>query len=286
MNDLVKQEYDAPLTVAAVKHQIQVIQQVMHEAMVKDTHYGVIPGCGDKPTLLKAGAEKLSLTFRLAPTYDVKKTEFPNGHREYEILCVLTHIPTGQVFGQGVGICSTMESKYRYRNVADFELTGDPIPADSKEKKNEYRRNGFGMKKVEGVWEWVKYKDASRQENPDLADTYNTVLKMAKKRAHVDAVLTATAASDIFAQDLEDLPNTGEAQKPEPSAEQPKAQAAEGASHAVNIDQSVLLLDSAQTKDEVNKLFAAAYNPLYEAKDYEGAKRIKTARDRRLAEIG
>ena len=37
------------------------------------------------------------------------------------------------------------------------------------------------------------------------ADYYNNVLKMAKKRAFVDAVLTATAASDIFAQDLEDM---------------------------------------------------------------------------------
>jgi len=29
---------------------------------------------------------------------------------------------------------------------------------------------------------------------------------MAKKRAHVDAILTATAASDIFTQDVEDMP--------------------------------------------------------------------------------
>ena len=38
-----------------------------------------------------------------------------------------------------------------------------------------------------------------------LADVYNVVLKQAKKRALVDAVLTATAASDLFTQDLEDL---------------------------------------------------------------------------------
>ena len=35
-------------------------------------------------------------------------------------------------------------------------------------------------------------------------DVANTVLKMAKKRAFVDAVLTATASSDIFTQDLTD----------------------------------------------------------------------------------
>jgi hypothetical protein len=34
----------------------------------------------------------------------------------------------------------------------------------------------------------------------------NTILKMAKKRSLIDAVLTSTAASDCFSQDLEDLP--------------------------------------------------------------------------------
>ena len=37
------------------------------------------------------------------------------------------------------------------------------------------------------------------------ADIYNTVLKMSKKRAHTDSILAALAASDIFAQDLEDI---------------------------------------------------------------------------------
>ncbi len=48
-------------------------------------------------------------------------------------------------------------------------------------------------------------QEVGRKENPDIADTYNTVLKMAKKRAFVDASLTATAASDIFTQDVEDM---------------------------------------------------------------------------------
>jgi hypothetical protein len=46
--------------------------------------------------------------------------------------------------------------------------------------------------------------DVGKVANDQLADTYNTVLKMAKKRSHVDAVLTATAAGDIFTQDVED----------------------------------------------------------------------------------
>ena len=36
-------------------------------------------------------------------------------------------------------------------------------------------------------------------------DAANTVLKMAKKRSFIDAVLTVTGASRIFTQDLEDI---------------------------------------------------------------------------------
>ncbi len=47
---------------------VQKIQQIMRAAMRKDEHCGVIPGT-DKPSLLKPSAEKLCLTFRLAPRY-------------------------------------------------------------------------------------------------------------------------------------------------------------------------------------------------------------------------
>jgi hypothetical protein len=49
----------------------------------------------------------------------------------------------------------------------------------------------------------------------------NTVLKMAKKRALVDGVLTATAASDAFDQDLEDLETIPENDPDEPPAGKP-----------------------------------------------------------------
>lgn len=39
----------------------------------------------------------------------------------------------------------------------------------------------------------------------DFFSQINTVLKMAKKRAYVDAILTATSTSGIFTQDMEDI---------------------------------------------------------------------------------
>lgn len=192
-------------TVSDVVKQVALIDEVLKKVMQRGQHYDVIPGTGDKPALLKAGAEKLCALFKLGTELDIELTPLADAHREYLIKCTVKHYPTGRVIGQGVGSCSTMESKYRYRNVADYEITGSDIPRDYKDRKKEYRKQGFGAKKIDGSWEWVKYGDEERSENPDVADTYNTVLKMAKKRSLVDAVLTATGASDLFTQDVEEM---------------------------------------------------------------------------------
>lgn len=191
--------------------QVNLIQQIMRDVMHKDEHYGTIPGT-NKPTLLKPGAEKLCLTFRLAPSYEITERDLGTGHREYRIVCRLTSIQTGVVIGDGLGICSTMESKYRYRH-ADPEDTGTPVPGpywEAKKANNLAKMaeltggKGFVAKKNK-AGQWTIHKIAAdRVDNPDIADVYNTVLKMAKKRAMVDAAITATGASDIFTQDLEE----------------------------------------------------------------------------------
>lgn len=206
----------SPLSANGVREQVNLIQEVMSGVMVGPSkenptgvHYGVIPGTGNKPSLYKAGAEKLSLVFRLRPIMndaaDIEVIDLPNLHREYRVKC---HIlaANGLEIATGVGSCSTMESKYRYRREASYEVLDENIPDDYRAKKDDYRKKGFGAKQIDNAWRWVKYAADGRKENPDIADVYNTVLKMAKKRAYVDGILSATAASDIFTQDVEDLP--------------------------------------------------------------------------------
>lgn len=197
------------LSIDAVKIQVDKIQQLMKSVMKEGEHFGVIPGT-TKPSLLKPGAEKLGFTFRLIPKFNITRYELPNNHREYEILCVLEHQQTGNFAGEGVGSCSTMESKYRYR------MANRKCPVCGKEAiikgKEEYGGGWVCFKKKGGCG--ATFLDANTKitsqfigqiENPDIADTYNTVLKMAKKRAHIDAMITACAASDIFTQDIEDM---------------------------------------------------------------------------------
>src|SRR5688572_25622697 len=102
------------LTVQDLVAQVTKIQEVMHAVMRKDEHYGVIPGTGTKPTLLKAGAEKLCLLFRLDPQYEhVEKWD--GSHLTIVSKCTLFHIPTSERRGSGEGLCSTRESKYAWR---------------------------------------------------------------------------------------------------------------------------------------------------------------------------
>lgn|SRR3990167_890291 len=202
------------LTAAQVRAQVNLIQSVMKEVMQEGQHYGKIPGCGDKPTLLKPGAEKLSMTFRLRPIIDnardIRIENLGEGHREIHVYCHVMNMD-GVELATGVGSCSTMESKYRYRGGEKIP-TGQPIPAEYwnlkkegkiDEAKEKIGGSGFGVAKIEGKWEICEIGE--KMENPDIADTHNTVLKMAKKRAYVDGILSATAASDCFTQDLEDI---------------------------------------------------------------------------------
>jgi hypothetical protein len=210
------------LTAQDIKAQVHLIQEVMQAVMREGYHYGTIPGT-DKPTLLKPGAEKLTMTFRLAPLLRVRARDLDNGHREYRVRCTLVHIPTGHVYGEGVGLCSTLESRYRYR-YAD-RICPQCARATIIKGKPEYgggwlcfqRKGGCGAK-FGAQDASIISQEAGRMENRDLADTYNTVLKIAKKRALIDATLTATAASDIFTQDLEDSTTvSAESPKPETS---------------------------------------------------------------------
>lgn len=215
-----------------VGQQVNAIQYLMSKNMTEGEHWGKIPGCGDKPALLKPGAEKLGLMFRLAAKYDLMEEKMPNGHIDVKVKASLYHINTGAFWGEGLGSCSTMETKFRYRSGVG-ESTGIQVP----KAYWDLRRAGKGAESMELIGGkgymtkkgkdglWYICEKIEKTENPDIADTYNTVRKMAKKRAFVDAMLSSTAASDIFTQDIDEnlpLPENKEAKKAEVVESLPK----------------------------------------------------------------
>lgn len=198
------------MTTHDIIEHLHIVQDVLRSAMKPDVHYGVIPGTGGKPSLLKPGAEMLGLLFRLRPEFAITRHDLGNGHREYDVRCTLYHINTGQSCGEGVASCSTMESRYRYRQgERTCPSCGEKTIIKGKEEFGGgwlcyAKKGGCGAKWDDGAVE-IEGQKVGRIPNPDIADVYNTCLKIAKKRAHVDAMLTATSASDTFTQDIEDL---------------------------------------------------------------------------------
>lgn len=207
-----------------VVSQIALIQSVMKSAMKQDEHYGIIPGCV-KPSLLKAGAEKLCLTFRLAPEYNTEERWLENNHYYCKVVCTLMQITSGQKWGEGIGSCSTLESKYRYRKSERVcpECGQEAIIKGKQEYGGGWlcwtKKGGCGFKFGQ-IDERITSQQVSRVENVDIADVYNTVLKIACKRALVAATLSVTAASDIFTQDIEDLQKTEFEVNQKPEAKQ------------------------------------------------------------------
>ena len=163
-----------PFSVSDIRKRTHAIQEIMRGVMKEGTHYGTIPGT-PKPSLWKAGAEVIAMTFRLAPmlesriTADDMDSEWnysaPKrdgsivtgtcvGFFEVEATCTIIGT-TGESHSRCSARCNNREAKYRSLQVYEIR---------------------------------------------------NTILKMAEKRAFVSAVLMATGASDIFTQDIEDFP--------------------------------------------------------------------------------
>ena len=177
---------------------IQRFQKLVQSQFIEGHDFGTIPGTS-KPTLLKPGAEKLTKLLKCAATYPhidrVEKWDPPFFH--YVVTCHLVKLGTDIVFEEGVGSCNSMEGRYRYRWLWGSELDAMGITDHSTFLSRQVNRKGGGGKVTQ-----------YRTDNDDIATLANTILKMAKKRALVDAALSAGRLSDIFTQDLEDMRDT------------------------------------------------------------------------------
>ncbi len=109
-----------------------------------------------KPSLSKAGAEKICFVFKLVGDYEIDREVFEPGKRiiYYRFKCIL--------------------------------------------------RDEQGIKRAEG-WGSASNKDTKSAKNKTAIEADNNILKMAKKKALVDAALNVGSLSGDFSQDIETL---------------------------------------------------------------------------------
>lgn len=169
--------------IANTMAKIQQMQNVVQKTLKEGHDFGEVPGTS-KPTLLKPGGEKICMLFGLNPEYEFLKTteDYDKEFFSYNIRCTL--FKNGQPVAQGVGSCNSKEKKYRFINV---DKIPDNYIGQSEEFTDKYGR--------------IKYKI----NNTDICSLVNTILKMAKKRAFIDAVLQVASLSEVFTQDVEDM---------------------------------------------------------------------------------
>jgi hypothetical protein len=212
---------------------LEAIKQAQETAMVEGVDYGVIPGT-KKPTLLKPGAEKLSVLFQLDIQPVNEKIWGPDDHLTVISRATVFHAPTGARMGGGEGICTTREKKYGKRK----QDRACPTCGSTTIGKSKYPPRNAPEGTEPGWYCFPKsggcgaeFATDDRQitsqplgevENPDLPDTWNTIVKMAAKRARVDAVLAVTGASALFTQDVEDGQQSPDQERPpEPEPAKP-----------------------------------------------------------------
>ena len=213
---------DVNLDAAVARRHLMV--DVTKRLMIEKVDYGVIPG-SDKPALLQPGADKLCNLFSLKLEYELTEnvkdwTGKDHGGEPFfyvEIRCFAYR--DGEFMGEGIGSCSSWESKYRWRKAER------KCPQCSKENIRKSKQGGwYCWQKTGGCGatfpagdQAIESQEVGRVRNPDVFDAVNTVQKIALKRAKISATINATSASEFFTQDIEE-------QQPEPEPETQKAQ--------------------------------------------------------------
>lgn len=169
---------------------IEQFQRLVRENLKEGKDYGTIPGTS-KPTLYKPGAEKIIILGKLRSTFDLlsETKDYEKEFFQFVMKCSLWLGDT--LLTQGVGLCNSKEDKFRYRWVSEKKL-----PSNLDKGKLIYR---------DKTGKYGKYREY-RIENNDICSIANTILKMSKKRSLVDAALLVGSLSDLFTQDIEDLP--------------------------------------------------------------------------------
>lgn len=146
------------------------IDELRAKIMKPGIDFDIIPGTV-KPTLLKPGAEKLCFAFKLSPTYEV--LESIEDHDK-----IITYKKYNKKTGQNEDVEAL--GFFYYKIICRL------VHRDT------------GVVVAEQIGTCSSY-DPGKGGAPA-----NTVIKIAQKRAHVGATLSATFTSDRFTQDLED----------------------------------------------------------------------------------
>ena len=198
--------------------QLHLLEDYVRSVLREGQDYGVIPGTGAKPTLLKPGAANVIAAFNCYPEphTETETIDLDRGLIFYRVRVDVLRMDNGQRRATGQGSCSSYEKKYRYRNALAV------CPVCKRENIRVSKGGGFYCwQKLGGCGGSFRHDDeritaqtVGQVINEDPMEQANTILKMAIKRAEVDAALRLPGVARFFTKDLEDMQGAG----PEPQS--------------------------------------------------------------------
>jgi hypothetical protein len=243
-------------------------QAIVRRELKEGLDYGVIPGTQKPTLLKPGAEKLAKLLDCFDEYEIIERIEdWDKPLFRYLVRCTLYLYGTGIKISSGLGECNSMEFKYRFRWLAEDQIPihVDKSTLKTKGGKQTIFEFDFALEKRETTGKYGKSKeywdrfDKAIQNgitrhvqkntksgknmfgqeydtdltlyqvpNPDIFDQVNTLVKMAKKRALVDAALSAGRLSDLFTQDLEDMAETiiepmkSTPAEPEAKKEEPK----------------------------------------------------------------
>lgn len=178
----------SPETIQETMQSIALLQSMVKDILIRGVDYGRIPGT-PQDSLWDPGASQIIGSFNCYPGQRrVLKLEDSD-----QKIVALIEVPiisraTGQEVGTGIGAASTLETKYKYRWVPNPQEWG----YDEAAIKTFKTKSG----KDEDGNETILY----RIPNPEHSELLNTIIKMASKRAEVDAAESLPGVSSVLRQ--------------------------------------------------------------------------------------
>ena len=165
--------------VARIKAEIELSDALVEKVLEPGIDYGIHPGTQSQ-ALKDPGANTIINAFGCYPKAEVLFREVSDTRISYVIDIALISREDGLVKSTGTGACTTQETKYGYRWVDNPESYG-------------YDRASLKKRTRDG-------RTTYRIVNPEWSELENTIVKMARKRAEVDAAMALPGVSRFLAK--------------------------------------------------------------------------------------
>lgn len=165
--------------VARVQAELDLSDALVQKVLKPGIDYGLHPGTNSQ-ALKDPGANTIINAFGCYPKAEILFREVSDVKISHVFDIALISRDDGLIKGTGTGACTTMETKYGYRGVTDPEAYG-------------YDRETLKTRTRDG-------REQYRITNPEWSELENTILKMARKRAEVDAAMALPGVSRFLAE--------------------------------------------------------------------------------------